>query len=92
MPPEVDAAVIEEDVFAAERNAALPLRCRELLSMMMICDPPCRYDVIRAALDMPVDSIGPMRASCLDRIRRSPHIRLSCRRPNRIGQMHSGRR
>lgn len=81
MPSEVDAAVIEEEMFKAERNAALraalaelPPRCRELLSMM-ICDPPCRYEEISAALDVPVGSIGPLRARCLDRIRRSPHIR-----------------
>jgi len=81
MPPDVDVAMIEEEVFVAERNAALraafaelPPQCRELLSLM-ICDPPCRYEEISAALDMPVGSIGPMRARCLDRMRRSPHIR-----------------
>jgi RNA polymerase sigma factor (sigma-70 family) len=81
MPPDVDAATIEAEVLAAERNVAvraafaeLPPRCRELLSMM-ICDPPCRYQEISAALDMPVGSIGPMRTRCLERIRRSPHIR-----------------
>jgi RNA polymerase sigma factor (sigma-70 family) len=80
LPPDVDAATMEEHVLAAERNAALraafaelPPQCRELLSMM-ICDPPCRYEEISAALDMPVGSIGPTRARCLERIRRSPHL------------------
>lgn len=81
LPPDVDAATMEEHVLAAERNAALraafaelPPHCRELLSMM-ICDPPFRYEEISAALDMPVGSIGPTRARCLERIRRSPHLR-----------------
>lgn len=82
MPPDVDAATIEDEVLAAERNAALraafaglPPQCRELLSMM-ICDPPRRYQEISAALGMPVGSIGPMRARCLARIRRSLHRRF----------------
>ena len=81
MPPDIDAAMIEDEVLAAERNAALraafaelPPQCRELLSLM-ICDPPCRYEEISAALGIAVGSIGPMRARCLDRLRRSPHIR-----------------
>jgi len=81
MPSDVDAATIEEEVLAAERNAALraafaelPSKCRKLLSMM-ISDPPCRYQEISEALDLPVGSIGPMRARCLEQIRRCPHIR-----------------
>jgi RNA polymerase sigma factor (sigma-70 family) len=74
------AAAIEQEILAAERDAAiraafaeLPRPCRELLSMLM-CDPPCRYEDISATLGMPVGSIGPRRARCLDRLRRSPHI------------------
>lgn len=81
MIPDLDAATIEEEVLAAERNAELraafdelPPPCRELLSMM-ICDPPRRYEEISAALNMPVGSIGPMRGRCLERIRRSLHRR-----------------
>ena len=74
------AAAIEQEILAAERDAAiraafaeLPRSCRELLSMLM-CDPPCHYEDISATLGMPVGSIGPRRARCLDRLRRSPHI------------------
>lgn len=81
MQPDVDAATTEEEVLAAERNAELraafdelPPQCRKLLSMM-ICDPPRRYEEISASLGMPVGSIGPMRARCLERIRRSLHRR-----------------
>ncbi|HEX3488262.1 MAG TPA: hypothetical protein VHU92_02935, partial [Streptosporangiaceae bacterium] len=65
---------------AAERDAALraafaelPGGCHQLLSML-VSDPPCSYAAISSTLDMPVGSIGPMRARCLERLRRSPHL------------------
>jgi RNA polymerase sigma factor (sigma-70 family) len=75
-----DAATIEQEIITAERNArlraalaALPARCRQLLSMLM-SDPPPAYAEIHAALDIPVGSIGPQRARCLDRLRRSKYL------------------
>lgn len=72
-----DHAVIDEEILMAERNAALraafaqlPLRCQQLLSML-ISDPPRTYAEIHAELGIPVGSIGPQRARCLDRLRRS---------------------
>ena len=80
MPVDPDAVVIDDEILRTERDAALraafaelPQRCRELLSMLMR-DPPCRYEDISATLGMPMGTIGPVRARCLDRIRRSPHI------------------
>jgi RNA polymerase sigma factor (sigma-70 family) len=80
MPPDPDATMIEQEVIAAERNAALraafaelPRRCHELLSML-VSDPPFAYADVSATLGMAVGSIGPMRARCLDRLRRSPHL------------------
>ena len=73
----VDNAVIDEEILMAERNAALhaafaelPQRCQQLLSMFL-SDPPHSYAEIHAELDIPVGSIGPQRARCLDRLRRS---------------------
>ena len=61
----------------AERNAVLrelfaelPVRCQQLLSMLM-SDPPDSYATIHEALGIPIGSIGPQRARCLDRLRRS---------------------
>jgi RNA polymerase sigma factor (sigma-70 family) len=75
--PIVDAAVIEEEILAAERNAALrtalgelPLRCRQLVTML-ISDPPSSYAEISATLQIPMGSIGPQRSRCLERLRRS---------------------
>ena len=73
----VDETVIDEEILVAERNAALrtafaelPPRCQRLLSML-ISDPPRSYADIHTELRIPVGSIGPQRARCLDRLRRS---------------------
>jgi RNA polymerase sigma factor (sigma-70 family) len=73
----VDDTVIDEEILMAERNALLraafaqlPPRCQQLLSML-ISDPPHSYADIHAQLEIPVGSIGPQRARCLDRLRKS---------------------
>jgi DNA-directed RNA polymerase specialized sigma24 family protein len=71
---------IEEEILAAERNATwraafaeLPPRCQKMLAMLM-ADPPYSYTEISAALNIPVGSIGPQRARCLQRLRRSEAV------------------
>lgn len=73
----VDDRAIDEEILMAERNAVLrelfaelPVRCQQLLSMLM-SDPPDSYATIHQALGIPMGSIGPQRARCLDRLRRS---------------------
>jgi RNA polymerase sigma factor (sigma-70 family) len=73
----VDDAVIDEELLVAERNAALraafaelPPRCQQLLSMLL-SDPPHSYTDIHRELGIPIGSIGPQRARCLERMRRS---------------------
>ena len=73
----VDDAVIDEEILVAERNAALrvafaelPPRCQRLLAML-ISDPPHSYAEIHRELGIPIGSIGPQRARCLERMRRS---------------------
>jgi RNA polymerase sigma factor (sigma-70 family) len=86
LPPEEqmlsdpEAVTVEQELIEAERNAALraalaelPDRCRELVSML-ITDPPPAYTQISATLGIAVGSIGPIRARCLERLRRSPHL------------------
>ena len=72
-----DDAVIEEEILMAERNAALRVafaelspRCQRLLSML-VSDPPHSYAEIHGELGIAVGSIGPQRARCLERLRRS---------------------
>jgi len=73
----VDNTVIDEEILMAERNAALraalaelPPRCQLLLGMLT-SDPPSSYAKISATLQIPVGSIGPQRARCLERLRKS---------------------
>jgi RNA polymerase sigma factor (sigma-70 family) len=80
MPVDPDAATIEQEVILAERNAALRAAfaelapsCHQLLSML-ITDPPLSYADVSTRLGIPVGSIGPTRARCLDRLRQSPHL------------------
>jgi RNA polymerase sigma factor (sigma-70 family) len=68
---------IDEEILIAERNAALgealaglPDRCQQLLSMLL-ADPPYSYAEISARLNIPVGSVGPQRARCLERLRKS---------------------
>ncbi len=79
-PDEVDDAAIEETVITAERNAALRAafaelqpRCRQLLTLL-ISDPPVPYAKISSLLQVRVGSIGPLRARCLERLRRSRYL------------------
>jgi RNA polymerase sigma factor (sigma-70 family) len=73
----VDNTIIDEEILMAERNAALraafaelPPKCQQLLAMLT-SDPPCSYAEISAGLGIPVGSIGPQRARCLERMRKS---------------------
>lgn len=70
----------DRNLLDAERNAALMAglrqlggRCRELLAMLMR-EPPVSYAEIGAKLSMPVGAIGPTRARCLAKLRRTPSV------------------
>jgi RNA polymerase sigma factor (sigma-70 family) len=74
-PPEEAVLRAEHQQEQADRAAAvwqafgrLSGRCRELLRVLMASPPPSYADVA-AALDLPVGSIGPTRARCLQRLR-----------------------
>ncbi|HEV2452423.1 MAG TPA: sigma-70 family RNA polymerase sigma factor [Streptosporangiaceae bacterium] len=74
-PTEEAVLAAEREREAAQRGKALrralgqlSARCRQLLRVLMASPPPSYTDVA-AALDMPVGSIGPTRARCLDRLR-----------------------
>jgi RNA polymerase sigma factor (sigma-70 family) len=80
LPSDPSVAMIEEEVLAAERDAALraafaelPPRHRELLSLLMR-DPPASYQEVHAKLDIAVGSIGPMRQRALEQLRKSRHV------------------
>jgi RNA polymerase sigma factor (sigma-70 family) len=72
-----DERAIDEEILIAERNAALRTGFAELpphgqrLLAMLFRDPPCSYSEISATLGIPIGSIGPQRARCLERLRQS---------------------
>jgi RNA polymerase sigma factor (sigma-70 family) len=75
-----DKRAIDEEILVAERNAALRTACTELpphgqrLLAMLFRDPPCSYSEISATLGIPIGSVGPQRARCLERLRQSPAL------------------
>ncbi|HJX99301.1 MAG TPA: hypothetical protein VJ351_00675, partial [Streptosporangiaceae bacterium] len=46
---------------------------------MLMADPPYSYAEISAELNIPIGSIGPQRARCLQRLRRSDAV-IACGR------------
>jgi len=69
--PEPDARPIAEEREVVVRAAwgRLKPRCQELLSLLMT-DDPLGYKDLSKLLQMPVGSIGPTRARCLEHLRR----------------------
>ena len=73
--PPIETALLTRERSAALRRALAGVgeRCQALLRMLAAVNPPS-YEEIGAALGMPVGAIGPTRARCLDKLRRSPEL------------------
>jgi RNA polymerase sigma factor (sigma-70 family) len=78
--PDEHGPIAEDELLTAERHAALrealtclPPRCQQLIALLLE-DPPLPYAQISARLGLPVGSIGPSRARCLNKLRRHPAI------------------
>lgn len=79
-PPDTESPLADEGLLTGERDVALwrafssiSERCQVLLRLL-IADPAPSYEEIGAALGMPVGSIGPTRARCLEHLRRKSGI------------------
>jgi RNA polymerase sigma factor (sigma-70 family) len=55
---------------AQEALGMLPERCRNLLLLLFYADPPLDYGELSRRQGIPMGSIGPTRARCLERMRR----------------------
>jgi RNA polymerase sigma factor (sigma-70 family) len=88
----VDRWLIEHERDSALRTAFAQLgeRCRQLLAMLMR-DPPEPYAKISADLSIPVGSIGPSRARCLQQLRGNPAVLALIEGPAITGERGSGR-
>ena len=78
--PDKVTAIAESELLRAERHAALREAFMQLapaaqqLISTLIQDPPVSYAEISAKLGIPVGSIGPNRARCLEKLRHYPAI------------------
>jgi RNA polymerase sigma factor (sigma-70 family) len=68
--PAVDDDLLREELRAQVRGgfALLSERCQQLLQLLAR-DPPASYREVGATLNMPLGSIGPIRARCLEQLR-----------------------
>jgi RNA polymerase sigma factor (sigma-70 family) len=62
--------VLEAQALMRLALASLPEGCRQLLAALYYDDPAPDYAAISRRLGMPVGSIGPTRARCIDKLRR----------------------
>ena len=69
LTPETLALASEQHSILWQAFAALPPSCQRLLRVLM-ADPAPSYREVAASLEMPIGSIGPIRARCLTRLRR----------------------
>lgn len=76
--PGVDSGLLRDERAAALSRAfrELPSLCRTLLRVLL-SDPAPSYAEVSDSLDMPIGSIGPRRARCLDRLRVAVEERTS---------------
>ena len=68
---DLDAGLIRDErgvaLWSAFRELPEPCRC---LLRVLLADPPPSYEEVSKALDMPIGSIGPRRARCLESLRK----------------------
>lgn len=72
--PEAVVLAAEQRVVLARALATLPARQRALMTLL-VTEPDANYREISATLEMPVGSIGPIRARGLARLQRHPQLR-----------------
>jgi RNA polymerase sigma factor (sigma-70 family) len=63
----------ERDHVLQRAMARIGERCQTLLRLLASAEPPS-YEEIGAALGMPIGAIGPTRARCLEKLRRTPEL------------------
>jgi RNA polymerase sigma factor (sigma-70 family) len=61
---------LEEQQHVREAVQALPDRCRRLLELLYYDEAQPSYEEISRRMEMPVPSIGPTRARCLEKLRK----------------------
>ena len=65
-----ESALLERQHILREAVDGLPERCRKLIAMLFYDKDDPSYADIAGALKIPVASVGPTRARCLDKLRK----------------------
>jgi RNA polymerase sigma factor (sigma-70 family) len=68
--PAEEIAQLEERHFVRQAFDQLPARCRALLDLLYYAAEAPSYERVSERLGMPVGSIGPTRARCLEKLAR----------------------
>ena len=68
--------MLEQQQLVREAVESLPERCRHLLTMLFYEKDELSYADIGRRLGMPVSSVGPTRARCLEKMKRLLQGRL----------------
>ena len=68
--PETEVLALEEQQLVRQAMEDLPERCRRMLTLLYCTDDPVSYSDIAKELALPVGSIGPTRARCLQSLRK----------------------
>jgi RNA polymerase sigma factor (sigma-70 family) len=68
--PDAEMMALEDRQLVREGMSRLGDRCRELLMLLYMADPPGSYADVVDRLGMPQGSIGPTRARCLEQLRK----------------------
>ena len=68
--PETALLALEQQHQVRLALAQLPDRCRSLLTLLYLEDPPLAYALVAERLEIPLGSIGPQRARCLEKMKK----------------------
>ena len=68
--PESEVLALEEQQLLREAVERLPERCRNLLKELYAADVPLSYQELAVKFALPIGSIGPTRARCLQNLRK----------------------
>jgi RNA polymerase sigma factor (sigma-70 family) len=68
--PEATLLALTDQQLVREAMIQLPDRCRLLLTLLYCEDPPAAYTDVAQELNIPLGSIGPTRARCLQRLQK----------------------
>ncbi len=69
-----ESELVRDEVRSTVRRAFnnLDEECREILTALVLADPPMAYKEASETLKRPIGSLGPSRRRCLDKLRSSP--------------------